>query len=639
MSLQDFQSRWMEPATADKEGRRISPSGRRLLGSKGIGRFAGAKLGRFLDLETSVAVGAGLIETVSVVGIDWDAFDGARYLDEVSFAFVASHREGHAGTKLTISGLRDQWTRDRHEALFAELRRLLSPIEKSDDLDFHIYLQGTEVHPNDEPIRPFPVLNACDYEVEGAFDCSGRFIGSMTIRRGGQPPSRIDELFPIKVDDGEAPCGPVLVHLFIFDREASAAQDAARRAGFGDVGVREARRILDAVAGVAIYRDRFRIRPYGDSTQDWLTLDTRRVQKPTLKIGHNQVAGILQIDSEGASGLVERSSREGLEQNGSFVRLQRMVLELFARVIEPRRLEFRESAGIDRRPPDAMEGVRKAAELAWAQSLVRRLPRDEQEAAQKVVAEESERLQGLLAGIQSRQAILEERATLGLIIAEVIHEGRNPVSFVATEVARLGRWLPDICADDELAARRRGEIPKILRGLENSAGRLSSLFRMLQPLSGTARGRAKPFHCETVLREVVGLFQQRLAERKVEVALDANGTDLQALGYPQDLMTAVANILDNAIHWLSSAGTRHPRIDIKVRRNESEILVSIADNGPGVPSEFAERVFDVGFTLKVEGMGLGLSIAREALGRSGGTIALVENDGGARFDFVLRAAP
>ena len=49
-------------------------------------------------------------------------------------------------------------------------------------------------------------------------------------------------------------------------------------------------------SGVAIYRDRFRIRPYGDSDNDWMTLDTRRVQKPTLRIGHNQVSGLLLVD-------------------------------------------------------------------------------------------------------------------------------------------------------------------------------------------------------------------------------------------------------------------------------------------------------------------------------------------------------
>jgi hypothetical protein len=53
MTLNDIEQKWMEPATSDKRNRKFSPAGRRLLGSKGIGRFATARLGRFLELISS----------------------------------------------------------------------------------------------------------------------------------------------------------------------------------------------------------------------------------------------------------------------------------------------------------------------------------------------------------------------------------------------------------------------------------------------------------------------------------------------------------------------------------------------------------------------------------------------------------
>ena len=127
------------------------------------------------------------------------------------------------------------------------------------------------------------------------------------------------------MNEMELPCGTVLVHLYIFDREATALQTAMFRAGMGQISSRVAREYLDTIAGVAIYRDKFRIRPHGDPDNDWLTLDMRRVQNPTLRIGHNQVSGIIIIDNEQDSGLVERSSREGLEENGNFRRLQRLI--------------------------------------------------------------------------------------------------------------------------------------------------------------------------------------------------------------------------------------------------------------------------------------------------------------------------
>jgi hypothetical protein len=106
MSLEDIRTKWMEPATTDKANRKTSPGGRSLLGSKGIGRFASAKLGRFLDLRTSVLRDQNLIETVEIRNIDWEAFDGERYLDQIDFPIEVSQGPDPPGTTLAIRHLR-----------------------------------------------------------------------------------------------------------------------------------------------------------------------------------------------------------------------------------------------------------------------------------------------------------------------------------------------------------------------------------------------------------------------------------------------------------------------------------------------------------------------------------------------------
>ena len=67
---------------------------------------------------------------------------------------------------------------------------------------------------------------------------------------------------PLDEKAGEADCGNVLVHLFIFDRDTEVIKAAMKRAGMGALTAKQARQILDDISGVAIYRDRFRIRPY-----------------------------------------------------------------------------------------------------------------------------------------------------------------------------------------------------------------------------------------------------------------------------------------------------------------------------------------------------------------------------------------
>lgn len=657
MSLADIQSRWMEPATTDKVIRRKSPKGRALLGSKGIGRFATARLGRFLRVETT-AKGDDKkpLESTVIPEIDWQLFDDATYLEDVSF----DYQKGNAtspGTRLTISALRDGWNKSSLETLHRELRRLISPIKATEIEDFRIYLDlsacmpensgfdgqaivngplgslpsGRELH----RIEPLPLLQACDYEVDGEFDPAGHFTGFMTIHRGGLRPERIDLSVPFDRNLREQSCGLVLIHFYIFDREANAVQSVMQRAGMGSISAAQARELLDQISGVAIYRDKFRIRPYGDPANDWLTLDTRRVQNPSMRIGHNQISGIVLIDSEYSSGLIERSSREGLEENGHYRRLQRQITQLFAEVIEPRRSAFRTNAEIDRKPLDPFRRAYESAKFQWAAALIEGLPESKRQEVREAVAKEGTRLTEYLAQVESRQAILEEKVTLGLILGEVLHEGQPPVAYLYDQSTRLERWWPTFFDKSKDAEAHRERTPAMLRGMTQNALRLADLFRSLRPLTGGKRGKPTYYNPIQVVLDVSELFKSRLMEIGATVHNKAAADVPDILGYKADLAASVTNLFDNAIYWLHHRRTKHPVIEVNVRRAGDKCIIEIADNGAGISAEFKERIFDVGFTLKPNGTGLGLSIAREAIARSNGTLELVDSEVGACFRITL----
>src|SRR5690606_9733192 len=105
------------------------------------------------------------------------------------------------------------------------------------------------------------------------------------------------------------------------------------------------------------------------------------------------------------------------------------------------------------------------------------------------------------------------------------------------------------------------------------------------------------------------------------------------IGYPDDLATALVNLVGNSIHWLEDSKTSEPSIQISIKGLPAEAVIYVDDNGPGVKEEFAEPMFDVGFSLKPDGTGLGLNPAREAPARSGGPLSYhVAFEGGARFE-------
>lgn len=102
----------------------------------------------------------------------------------------------------------------------------------------------------------------------------------------------------------------------------------------------QARRLLDSVNGIGVYRNGFRIRPLGDPEFDWLKLNERRIQNPSLRIGNNQVVGYVHIQSEEESGLEEKSARDGLKNNYAYEALKDLTCDII-KELEVRRFDFR----------------------------------------------------------------------------------------------------------------------------------------------------------------------------------------------------------------------------------------------------------------------------------------------------------
>lgn len=654
MTLSDIQDKWMEPATTSKVGSRRSPGRNRIMmGYKGIGRFAAAKLGERMALNSASERDGGRTE-VLIPELDWSIFDGDTYLSDIAIDFYVEPTTGPTGTLLEILDLSESWTEAKINRLLLELRRLVSPLQQPGDADaFDIFLDlsectvttagfdgrellgignsdstGEQKEADLFKVQPFPLLTACDYELTGMFDACGIFSGTFRNRRAGTGAETVDLAAPLATE--EEHCGPFGVRLFLFDREAETIRTTMKEAGLGDLTATRARQILDEIAGVAIYRSGFRIRPYGDPDNDWLTLDRRRVQNPSLHIGHNQVAGYVTVEDQATSRLEERSSREGFEQNGAFRRLTRLVELLLTRVVEPKRFQFRSKAGISRTKSVTYDEVRQLSELKKLRVLAQKFDPSERVEAEALIDAQSSLLTSRIDQLEDRARVLEAKSSLGAILAEVLHEGTQPAAYVAATGARLRALFPDVLGERgprfEVA---KAEFQKKLPLIADSGVKLVTLFRNLKPLAGGKRGPPKIFNLVSAIRSAADLFLNHGVN--IEIENPDKVTDM--IGYPEDLATALVNLLGNSIHWLVDARTPEPivRISIKALPGEAGILVD--DNGPGVKEEFAESIFDVAFSLKQDGTGLGLNIARESLARSDGTLAFhPEFVGGARFE-------
>ena len=656
MTVADIQEKWMEPATSSKVGGRKSPKNQRvMLGSKGIGRFAAAKLGRRMGL-TSVSERGGTRTEVLISEIDWSIFSGDAYLSDISIDFLDQETDAPLGTSIEIAELIESWPEAKIAQLHQELRRLISPLHwQSKDSGFRIFLDLSDCTtetcgfdgrrlveqpgdvsdddikaglPADYEVHPFPLINTCDYEVDGWFDNAGKFHGSMEIKRAGQASKAVDLVVPLN-DEEELPCGRVAIRLFIFDREAEVIRSTMKRAGMGELTAASARKILDNVAGVAIYRDGFRVRPYGDLQSDWLMLDARRVQDPSLRIGHNQVAGFVSVEPQANSLLVEKSSREGFEENAAFIRLKRLVRELFSRVVEPRRQQFREDAGLSRARGTTFEEVRSLSRLKRISDLLVHFPLSEREHARQVIDREASALSGKIEQLEDRQRILEAKSSLGAIVGEILHEGAPSANFVANVANRLMRQWKLIDEQGPQADQFRADMPQRLELLATTGARLRELFATLRPLAGGKRGAPRAFNAFKSANDAAGIFEVHSIPIKVVLP----SREIELIGYPEDLATALVNLYSNSVYWLEQSRVQNPKIEVRITQMGGDASIIVEDNGPGIPAEFAERIFDIRFTLKDGGTGLGLNIAQEALGRSGAKLFFhQEYEEGARFE-------
>lgn len=635
MTSSDLLEKWLEPATDNKVQNKKSPRQRTLLGAKGIGRFAASRLGSHLILETVSQDSEGSSERSRLV-VDWNVFESAKYLDEIDLDIQQSKAEVGAatGVKLTISKLRDAWTKKQLEQLVRELRRLLSPVAK-DDATFKIYLNlsrytqeshgfvGQELVSGwqfEEPtldevsrfeVRPFKIQDVYHYRVVGTFDNRGSFIGSFINGRSSSALAPIEIPGPA-LSDEEQYCGPVALQLNLYDREGPAIQELFEAAGARGIGRLESRRILDESVGLGIYRNGFRIRPYGDADSDWLELERKRVQDPSKRIGLNQVWGLVEVAAERDSGLIERSSREGFEHNGAFIRLKRLLEGVIAHA-EAFRLDYRQRVGLSRRKAANPQEVQMTAELRATQRAVADLPDRFRARVQKALSKDKEALKTAIEDLETTQQALASRSTLGLVVSQVLHDGRRFLADIATRSGTLVKGAPRLLEESKFGEHFRATFGKNAMLIQASAADLGRLFKTLDPISGRRRGRAKDFDPKLVIERCLDLFNDAIVDARIQVRILHDDDVPTVHGFEGDLVAAVLNIVDNAIYWLKISTAEPRELELSFRKTVNYVRLSISNNGPRVDEKSQDRLFEPGFTLKPEGSGNGLAIAREAL--------------------------
>jgi signal transduction histidine kinase len=653
MDLDIIQTAWLEPATNTKKRRtRSDRKKRRVLGEKGVGRFAAARLAENLEVITRRVGSASEIH----VFFDWKQFDDEeKYLDEVEIPWDEStpseicekgtvkelwrdvknpkRQEMEHGTVLRMEKLCDTWDEEQLLELRTVLARLISPFMKAGKgigNDFQIFLDVPA--PFDYlsgPVSSPETLQNPHYSIKGEVGASGQYDLTLKLRDKSRP-LHLKGIFKFE-DEHKPKSGPFFIELRVWDRDPRSLKDMA---GEYETTISDFRRDLDKAAGINIYRDGFRVLPYGEPRNDWLRLDLRRVQNPTLRLSNNQILGYVTITADRNKLLRDQSNREGLMEGQALDDLRELVTFVLNE-LELRRYDIRHPPE-DKQTKMKSGGLFANLDLKDIRDLVKgRHPEDKQllsiiEEKQKSLGEQVEEVQNVLARYH-------RLATLGTLIDTVLHDGRAPLAKISNEAFMGVRDASraDLAKPDGLLIQRLGSRFDVI---QNQSDVMATVFRKIEPFGGRKSGRPAEITLEEVIKTAFSVLDTRI--NKLGVQLDLPETVTKVTVDQAEVQEVIVNLLDNSLHWLTQIPKDQREISVQVKRREpNEVEIIFSDSGPGVKDEFRERIFQPYFSTKRNGVGLGLTIAGEIIkDYYAGDLDLIDGGPlqGATFRIILR---
>lgn len=221
-------------------------------------------------------------------------------------------------------------------------------------------------------------------------------------------------------------------------------------------------------------------------------------------------------------------------------------------------------------------------------------------------------------------------AAIGQMSAALSHEFNQPLGAMRNFAEN---------AESYMQRGRHDEAQQNITRILGLTDRMTEISRRLRNFARKPRQQLGKVDLTELVQDSIEVVSWRL--KGSEVIIDASGVPpgLQVVAEPIRLQQVLVNLLANALDAL--AETTAPRIEIVAEASGEAVLLTVSDNGPGIPPDLRERIFDPFFSTKGvgQGLGLGLSISYNIIRDFDGELRLLDGaEGGAIFEIELRGA-
>ena len=676
-----IQNYWMTIGTDNKSSDYVTHGGRVKAGAKGIGRFALDKLGERCEMYTffNPEVHNDTYEDGKPTGfagyhwvVNWNEFDGANktidnvgaelngisdktymdYLNELplteSLKDLIAERPVLHGTILKINQLRDIWDSDATKRIFDDLGVLVPPTESR---DFVISLQAL-----DEPKKYGEVESSfCDdfdYKVVAHADANqnveirvyrqeynAEAIPLSFYERDNQKkhPYRREDFLRGYWDTTrtfsqlipgfhDADTDSVLSRIGSFDftyyyLKRSATRDDEIRFFYRQCPYNLRKNWLDKYGGIKLFRDSFRVRPYGeknDAAFDWLGLGMRKNNSPAgvakkdggYRVEAENVAGSILISRISNIDFEDKSSREGLQENKTFSIFKQLIIGIIKIFEDDRSLIARELVADDEMRNGAARDRERAEELVSkiiAQSRKNTgssngQGQDHNSANYQLqlLANINEQKNEEIKQLREEQRILRALASSGLMLASFAHDLSKLNDSMDYRYEKIKNLLQaKISRTDFPDERRKNPFLLLDQAQQNDVKMQRWLNFSTDIIKKDKRRRRAVFlgpYFDRLEETWSGIFEDRdITFKHSEIG------DTSMRVFEIDFDSIFYNLFSNSVEaFVRSKEDCDRQIEISIRTTEKSITFTYKDNGPGLSKDIVNPndIFKPLFTTK-----------------------------------------
>ncbi|HSO85270.1 MAG TPA: ATP-binding protein [Draconibacterium sp.] len=277
--------------------------------------------------------------------------------------------------------------------------------------------------------------------------------------------------------------------------------------------------------------------------------------------------------------------------------------------------------------------------------------------ANALLQEQKKKVENTLANLKATQSQLiqsEKMASLGELTAGIAHEIQNPLNFV-NNFSEINKELIEELKEElaigniQSAEELANDIKENEEKISHHGKRAESIVKGMLQHSRTSTGQKELTDINKLADEYLRLafhgIQAKDKSFNATLITDFDETIVKINVIPQDIGRVVLNLINNAFYAVNEKKKQQsdgyePSVLVSTKQNAGKIVISVKDNGPGIPASIVDKIFQPFFTTKPtgQGTGLGLSLAYDIVKAHSGELKVETKEGeGSEFTLILPA--